>query len=55
VHIDDASSSFFGEAVRFPPGTATVDSAFLMGGLDTTWRAQPKLLAATLPGPRVAV
>lgn len=54
LHIDDASSSFFGEADPFPPGTTTIDSAFVMGGLDTTWHARPKLLAATLAGPTVA-
>ena len=47
LHIDESSSSFFGHPDRFPPGTATIDSAFLMGGLDTTWHAQPKLLASS--------
>ncbi len=54
LQIDESSSSFFGNPRRFPPGTATIDSAFLMGGLDTTWHALPKMLAATLPGPKVA-
>jgi hypothetical protein len=54
LHIDEASSSFFGEPDRFPPSTTIVDSAFVMGGLDTTWHAQPKLVEATIPGRRVA-
>lgn len=43
--VEDARSSFFDDAGRFPPGTVTLDSAFLMEGLETTWRPQPRLLA----------
>jgi hypothetical protein len=45
--IDEVSSSFFDDPNRFPPGTATLDSAFLMGGISTLWRPQPNLLAAS--------
>jgi len=54
LHIDRALSSFFDDPARFPAGAATVDSAFLMGGLATTWQPQPKLRAAALVGPPVA-
>jgi hypothetical protein len=47
LHVDEASSSFFDDPDRFPPGTATLDSAFLMAGLATTWHPQRKLLATT--------
>jgi len=43
LHLDEVSSSFFDDPERFPPGTAVADSAFLMGGLATTWRPQPDL------------
>ena len=45
LHIEDAASSFFDDPARFPPGTATLDSAFLMGRLITTWHPKPQLLA----------
>ena len=44
LHLDEARSSFFDDHPRFAPGTANLDSAFLMANLDTTWRAQPNLL-----------
>ena len=47
LHLDEARSSFFDDPARFEPGSAVVDSAFLMADLDTTWRAQPQLHAAT--------
>jgi hypothetical protein len=50
AHVDDAYSSFFDDPVRFPPGTITVDSAFLMSELDTGWHPQPRLLATTSTG-----
>ena len=50
LHIDVASSSFFDDPARFPPGTATLDSAFLMAGLTTTWHPQPTLHATTVAG-----
>jgi hypothetical protein len=46
LHLDEVSSSFFDDPARFPPGTAAADSAFLMGGLATTWRPRPELYAA---------
>jgi hypothetical protein len=46
LHLDDVRSSFFEDPGRFPPGTATPDSAFLMAGLDTSWRAEPALVAS---------
>lgn len=45
LHIEEAGSSFFDDPIRFPPGTATLDSAFLMARLITTWHPQPQLLA----------
>ena len=39
LHIDEVRSTEFDEA-------AQPDSAFLMTGIDTTWRAQPELAAA---------
>ena len=51
LHLDEVSSSFFDDPERFPPGTAVADSAFLMGGLATTWRPQPELCAPAA-GPR---
>jgi hypothetical protein len=49
AHVDEAYSSFFDDPVRFPPGTATVDSAFLMGGLTTRWLPRQPLLAVSAP------
>ena len=46
LHLDEVGSSFFDDPGRFPPGTAVPDSAFLMAGLDTTWRPQPELRVA---------
>ncbi|MFN2608421.1 MAG: hypothetical protein ABR511_11125 [Acidimicrobiales bacterium] len=43
--VTDARSSFFDDPGRFPPGTATLDSAFMMEGLETTWRPQPRLVS----------
>lgn len=43
LELEEVRSSFFEDGTRFPPGSAVVDSAFLMAGLDSTWRAQPKL------------
>ena len=45
LHLDDVRSSFFEDPGRFGPGTAAPDSAFLMAGLHTSWRAQPALVA----------
>jgi hypothetical protein len=46
LHLDDVRSSYFEDPGRFAPGTATPDSAFLMADLDTSWRAQPALVAS---------
>lgn len=43
--IQTLTSSFFEDDSRFPPGTATPDSAFLMRDLDTTWSPLPRLRA----------
>jgi len=45
LHLDEVRSSFFEDPARFATGTATPDSAFLMAGLDTSWRALPPLVA----------
>jgi hypothetical protein len=45
LHIDEASSTFFDDVDRFPPGAASVDSAFLMRDIDTTWRPRRTLVA----------
>ncbi len=46
LQLDEVRSSFFDDPERFAAGTAVPDSAFLMAGLETTWRAQPALLAS---------
>jgi hypothetical protein len=46
LHLDEVRSSFFEDPARFAPGTSTPDSAFLMAGLDTSWRAQPAMVAS---------
>lgn len=45
LHVERVSSSFFDDGARFPPGTATLDSAFLMAQIPTRWRPQPQLVA----------
>lgn len=44
--VEEACSSFFDDRKRFAPGTAVLDSAFLMERVATTWAARPRLLAA---------
>jgi hypothetical protein len=46
LHLDEVRSSFFDDPLRFAPGAAVLDSAFLMVDLETKWRPQPKLLAS---------
>lgn len=46
MHLDDVASSFFDDGTRFPAGSATPDSAFLMARIATRWRMQPRLVAA---------
>lgn len=53
LHLEEISSSFFDDPGRFPRGTAVADSAFLMGGLATTWRPLPEL-RATPPAQPIA-
>ncbi|HEX9033072.1 MAG TPA: hypothetical protein VF834_14625, partial [Streptosporangiaceae bacterium] len=43
LSVDTLRSSFFEDTSRFPPGTATLDSAFLMRDLDTIWSPLPRL------------
>ena len=43
--LDEVRSSFFEDASHFPPGTAELDSAFLMERIETVWRARPRLVA----------
>jgi uncharacterized protein DUF2071 len=45
LHLDEASSTFFDDSDRFPPGTASVDSAFLMRDVETIWRPRPTFAA----------
>lgn len=45
LHVERATSSFFDDATRFPRGTATLDSAFLMAQISTRWHPQPQLVA----------
>lgn len=43
LRLDEAYSSLFDDPRLFPAGAAVPDSAFLMGGLATTWHPQPPL------------
>ncbi|MFP5318161.1 MAG: hypothetical protein ACLGI2_07685 [Acidimicrobiia bacterium] len=43
VTVDRASSTWFEDATTFPPGSATLDSAFVMSRIETTWVPRPKL------------
>lgn len=43
LRLDEVHSSFFDDPRKFPAGAAVPDSAFLMGGLATTWHPQPPL------------
>jgi hypothetical protein len=45
LQITEVRSSYFDDIHRFPSGTATPDSAFLMAGLYTTWSARPRVSA----------
>lgn len=48
LQLDEVRSSYFEDTERFRPGAAVPDSAFLMSNLDTTWRAQPPLVASAV-------
>ncbi|GHF76244.1 hypothetical protein GCM10018790_62700 [Kitasatospora xanthocidica] len=41
--VRSAASTFFDDPDRFPPGSATLDSALVMRGLPATWRPLPAL------------
>ena len=43
--VEHVASSYFDDMRRFPPGSITLDSAFLMRDLDTTWTALPPMPA----------
>ncbi|MDQ4097644.1 MAG: DUF2071 domain-containing protein [Actinomycetota bacterium] len=47
--LEESCSSFFDDPARFAPGSAVVDSAFLMEGLDTRWTPKPRLVARAMP------
>jgi hypothetical protein len=49
AEVVTARSSFFSDPARFPPGSATLDSALLMRHVPVTWAALPEL-RATHPG-----
>lgn len=51
LRLDEVRSSLF-DRRPFGPGVAAPDSAFLMAGMETTWRAQPALTAAAAASPR---
>jgi hypothetical protein len=42
--VDEARSSFFENRDHIPAGTAVLDSAFLMEGIDTSWTPQRRLV-----------
>lgn len=52
--IGEISSSYFSDGRRFPPGSITLDSAFLMRDLDTTWSALPAMAPVRRRSPRPA-
>jgi hypothetical protein len=41
--IDEAQSCFFDDQQRFPPGSARLDCALLMRGIEHEWRSRPDL------------
>jgi len=43
LQVDEVQSSFFDDRSRFPAGAVQLDSAFVMGGLETSWRPQRQL------------
>ncbi len=44
--VERVESSFFDDHERFPPGAATIDSAFSMGGIPVSWKQRRPLLDA---------
>jgi hypothetical protein len=45
--VDEAHSAFFGAVDRFPPGSATLDCALLMRGIEHEWHSRPDLYLAS--------
>lgn len=43
LHIDEAQSCFFEDRQRFPSGTAELDCALLMRGIEHQWHSRPDL------------
>ena len=44
--IDEAQSAFFDDVSRFPAGSATLDCALLMRGIEHEWHSRPDLYVA---------
>ena len=51
LDVEVIRSSYFEDPIRFPAGSVTLDSAFLMGGVTTTWHPKPAL-SVTQPEPQ---
>lgn len=47
--LEEIRSSYFQDPARFPPGSVSLDSAFLMTDLATTWHARPALGTDSAP------
>jgi len=45
LNVKVARSSYLGDPARFPRGSLVLDSAFVMGDLDTTWLPRPRMAA----------
>jgi uncharacterized protein YqjF (DUF2071 family) len=43
LDVEVIGSSFFEDPARFPAGSVTLDSAFLMAGFSTSWHPKPAL------------
>jgi hypothetical protein len=48
--IEKAQSCFFDDANNFPPGTAELDCALLMRGIEHEWRSQPDIYLSPKTG-----
>lgn len=51
LQLDDVRSSFFDDPAHFSAGVAVPDSAFLMAGVPTSWRARPAMTSSQEPRP----
>jgi hypothetical protein len=49
LQLDDVRSSFFDDPALFGAGAAVPDSAFLMAGVRTSWRAIPAMTGSLEP------